>query len=216
MTKPRHLIACAAALALLAMPARGLDAAERTAVVNTFADLLAANYVFPEIGRKLARALRAELAAGRFDAATGTGDFAKLLTQTAVRETNDKHMNVYVAPPADPNAPPPHPIGMPAQLKQSNHGFERVQRLAGNIGYLDLRYFDDTEQGKQVAAATMKWFARSDALIVDLRKNIGGEPDMVRFIQSFFFATPTLLNSLQLKSRPTMRCGARNSKCCAT
>jgi hypothetical protein len=45
-----------------------------------------------------------------------TAGFAKLLTQTGLRDTNDKHMNVFVAPPASPDAPPPHPIGTPAQF----------------------------------------------------------------------------------------------------
>ena len=54
-----------------------------------------------------------------------------------------------------------------------NYGFARVERLDGNVGYLDLRYFADTD-GAATASAAMALLAHTDALIVDLRQNGGG------------------------------------------
>lgn len=55
-----------------------------------------------------------------------------------------------------------------------NYGFEKVQRLDGNVGYLDLRVFAPTAMAGDVAAAAMTLLAQSNALIIDLRNNGGG------------------------------------------
>jgi hypothetical protein len=54
-----------------------------------------------------------------------------------------------------------------------NYGFARVERLDGNVGYLDLRYFADSD-GAATASAAMALVGHTDALIVDLRQNGGG------------------------------------------
>src|SRR6185295_16388114 len=54
-----------------------------------------------------------------------------------------------------------------------NYGFARVERLDGNVGYLDLRFFADGD-GTATAFAAMALLGHTDALIVDLRQNGGG------------------------------------------
>ena len=54
-----------------------------------------------------------------------------------------------------------------------NYGFARVERLDGNVGYLDLRFFADSD-GTATAFAAMAILGHTDALIVDLRQNGGG------------------------------------------
>ena len=54
-----------------------------------------------------------------------------------------------------------------------NYGFARVERLDGNVGYLDLRFFADSD-GTATAFAAMAMLGHTDALIVDLRQNGGG------------------------------------------
>ena len=70
----------------------------------------------------------------------------------------------------------------PQRGEASNFGFEKVERLEGNVGYLDLRGFHRAEVGGDTAAAAMNFLANTDALIIDLRKNGGGAPDMVALI----------------------------------
>ncbi|MEJ2085205.1 MAG: S41 family peptidase [Acidobacteriota bacterium] len=62
-----------------------------------------------------------------------------------------------------------------------------MARLPGNLGYLDLRYFDNVELGGSTAVAAMAFLAHTDAVIVDLRQNGGGEPAMVQLLASYFF-----------------------------
>jgi hypothetical protein len=69
-----------------------------------------------------------------------------------------------------------------AEQKQAaeldNYGFYRVERLPGNIGYLDIRLFYKPAWGGETAVAAMNFIANTSALIIDLRKCPGGSPDL--------------------------------------
>jgi hypothetical protein len=71
--------------------------------------------------------------------------------------------------------------------RKTNYGFERVEHLKGNIGYIDLRSFIPSEYGGETAVAAMNFVANCDALIIDLRKNHGGYPSMVQLITSYLY-----------------------------
>ena len=82
-------------------------------------------------------------------------------------------------------------------VRQINFGFEKIERLQGNIGYIDLRGFSDPEAGVETVAAAMNFIGNTDALIFDLRQNGGGSPEMVALICSYLFGEkPVHLNSL--------------------
>src|SRR5256885_13831761 len=72
-------------------------------------------------------------------------------------------------------------------LQSRNFGFESVSRLAGNVGYLDLRGFLDAGDGGETAAAAMNFLANSDAVIFDLRRNGGGSPTMIDLLISYLY-----------------------------
>jgi C-terminal processing protease CtpA/Prc len=73
-------------------------------------------------------------------------------------------------------------------MAQRGFGITRVQRLAGNIGYLDIRGFFPTEFAAPAISAAMTLLSGTDALIIDLRSNGGGEPETVAYLLSHFFA----------------------------
>jgi len=59
------------------------------------------------------------------------------------------------------------------------------------------------ELGGETAAAAMNLLANTDALIIDLRKNGGGDPAMVQLVCSYLFSQRTHLNDIY--SRPDNR-----------
>ncbi len=82
-------------------------------------------------------------------------------------------------------------------LRSTNYRISRVERLEGNVGYLDLRGIASSQEGGPAIAAAMELVSQTDALIVDLRKNRGGSPDGVIFWCSYFFKDDeTHLNSI--------------------
>ena len=64
----------------------------------------------------------------------------------------------------------------------------KLEILDGNIGYLDLRSFQSAHVGGETAAAAMAFLSNADAVIIDLRRNGGGDPTMIQLLSSYFFA----------------------------
>ncbi|HEY6277076.1 MAG TPA: S41 family peptidase [Streptosporangiaceae bacterium] len=78
-----------------------------------------------------------------------------------------------------------------------NFGIRRVERLDGNIGYLDLHRVPMPENAGPAIAAAMELVSGTYALIIDLRHNGGGSPHGVAFWCSYLFAEdPTHFNDI--------------------
>lgn len=61
--------------------------------------------------------------------------------------------------------------------------FEKMEVLPGNIGYLPFNLFvDDIVAAKSTITTALKFLANTSALIIDLRENVGGSPEMVKII----------------------------------
>ena len=89
-------------------------------------------------------------------------------------------------------------------LARRNSGFETVERLAGNVGYIDFFGFDNvTDASTARVKAVMALVADTDAIIFDLRKNGGGSGDMVRLISSYLLDGKVHLNSIYWKPTNT-------------
>jgi hypothetical protein len=74
-----------------------------------------------------------------------------------------------------------------AAIARTNFGFTRVDRLPGNVGYLKFDRFADLDYAGATAVAALAFLANSDAIIVDLRDNIGGSPELLQLVLSYFF-----------------------------
>jgi hypothetical protein len=83
--------------------------------------------------------------------------------------------------------------------RERNFGFEKVERLAGNVGYVELVTFAGPWDAQATAVAAMALLAHTDAVIFDLRANGGGSPGMVQFLCSYLFDERTHLNSLYFR-----------------
>jgi C-terminal processing protease CtpA/Prc len=87
-----------------------------------------------------------------------------------------------------------------------NCGFEKVEHLGGNVGYLKVNFFGDPDVCGPTAIAAMNFLGTVDAIIFDLRENGGGDPKMVALISTYLFAELTHLNDLwQRKDNSTQQ-----------
>ena len=78
-----------------------------------------------------------------------------------------------------------------------NFGIRRVERLDGNVGYLDVRRVAVPANAGPAIAAAMELVAGTYALIIDLRRNGGGSPEGVVFWCSYLFdGEPTHFNDI--------------------
>lgn len=198
-----------------------MSPAARKAIVTSLTQHLRSDYVFPEIGNTLASAITAKQAHGGYDAATSAEALAEALTQDLRSIGKDAHFRVRFAP--DFRAPPSnddqpmdaaHAAMARRMVAQRGFGISAVQRLPGNVGYLDVRGFGPTEFVAQAYGAAMSLLSGTDALIVDMRQNGGGEPRSVAELISHFFAEDDVrhLNDLYSRSDNTTRAYSTNPK----
>ncbi|QQS45507.1 MAG: S41 family peptidase [Acidobacteriota bacterium] len=181
---------------------RKIDAATRARVIDGAVAKLNEFYVFPETAKKMAEAVQSRLKSGAYDTITDAFEFASGLTEDLRAVSNDKHLGLSFSARAIPNVEPnanPTPEARAqrrAQLQRNNCAFEKVEWLPGNIGYFKFNGFMDTEFCGPTVTAAMGFLANVDALIIDLRGNGGGDPEMVAYICSYLFTERTHLNDL--------------------
>jgi len=160
-------------------------------------------YVFPDVAQEIGAKLRDRLYAGAYEG-IGIEALSSRLTTDLRSVNSDKHLAVSPLRPRRAEQAPD-----PAQqeredldaARRTNYGFQKVEILDGNIGYLELNGFIPLALGRDTAAGAMAFLANVDALIVDLRRNGGGDPTMIQFLTSYFLAERTHLNSFEWRGR---------------
>ncbi|HLP96340.1 MAG TPA: S41 family peptidase [Saprospiraceae bacterium] len=179
------------------LQAQTLSAEFKQQSVHQIGELLQQQYVFPEVAKTTAEHLEARLKAGAFDASNDLKSFAALLTTELQSITHDKHIRVRTAGAGGRRADPL--TSFLDNRRGGTAGFTEVKMYPDNIGYLDLRGFAPPVEGKPMADHCMGLLASSDAIIIDLRHNGGGNPAMVQYLCSYFFDKKVHLNSLYFR-----------------
>lgn len=186
-----------------------LDGDQRAAIVDKIAEALQEVYVFPDVAQQMDDHVHGQLRGGAYDAIDSLPAFTDRLTEDLQSISHDLHLRVRPIPPRDISEEQTLDEDEVrrrrlAQARAANFGFEKLEILAGNVGYLDLRGFLPAEYGGATAIAAMNFLANADALIVDLRQNGGGSPSMIQLISSYFFAEPVHLNSFYIRREDKM------------
>ncbi|MHC4943457.1 MAG: S41 family peptidase [Planctomycetota bacterium] len=188
-----------------------VNAEQRAEIIERVCQSLNEVYVFPDKAKEMDELLRRKLKDGAYDDITRIGEFADQLTKDLHSICRDLHLAVRPALPQMPDHPADEPADEEQKLRRledaryENFGFKKLERLAGNIGYLELRRFQDASIGGETAVAAMNFLAHCDALIIDLRQNGGGSPSMIQLISSYFFEEPVHLNSFYIRKSDSTR-----------
>ncbi|THD64813.1 S41 family peptidase [Phenylobacterium sp.] len=186
----RATAACAAAMSLAlvsrasAAPPTAL-AAPFAPAIETLADKLLANYLFPEVGRQYAETLRRRLAAGDYDHTADAQQIAAQLTADLQAIRKDGHLRVRVvdaapssATRASASAPPP---------------VTDAKWLAPGVAYIAFSLMPDDPQVVSAVERFMREHASARVVIIDARQNHGGGEGVPNAIFKYLFAKPRVL-----------------------
>ena len=189
-----------------------IDATVRSSVIEAALKNLNDNYVFPETAKKMEQAVRDRMSRKEFDQIVSAKALAAELQKALQDVSHDKHLRVLYSAETLPPDGERREAGSEELARQLefmrtvNFGFEKVERLPGNIGYIDLRGFQPARFGAETVVAAMNFVANTDALIFDLRRNGGGDPAMVALISSYLFGPePVHLNDLYFRPADSTR-----------
>jgi hypothetical protein len=180
-----------------------MDVATQTEIIKRLSERLTACYVFPDVAEQICARLQEHLAARDY-ADIVEGEFFALALTFHMQEINqDEHL--WVRWHAEPLPDDDGPLRLNQEWQDErrlearldNYGLYKVERLPGNVGYIDIHYFHRPAWGGDTAVAALNFLANTDALIVDLRRCRGGYPGMIALVSSYLLGEESVhLNSV--------------------
>lgn len=166
---------------------------DRSKVLSDITEQVKRYYVNKDAYKKVDSLFQSDLKKGTFNNLSKK-DFGKLLTQKLRTTINDQHFLVKYLEKYSPEKL----VDEKEKEKLNNFhnslenfGFESVKRLEGNIGYINFKGFASPQSSANTLAAAMNFVSNTNALIIDLRENGGGDNDMLLLVCSYFFDKKT-------------------------
>lgn len=173
-------------------------------VIENLSATLMKNYIFSDTATKMANVLKSRLKNKDYESITTPNEFAQKLTTDLHSVYRDIHLAVTYNPQfenilkntSDINSSQVQEKNL-QNARQQNFGFKKIEILSGNIGYIYFdRFFGLNESSKETITNAFSFLQHTNALVIDLRNNGGGSPDMVNYICSYFFKEKTHINNL--------------------
>jgi C-terminal processing protease CtpA/Prc len=190
-----------------------LDKELKLKIVKDISKQLLEMYVFKEKAMEIERKLNEKTKSGLFDNITDIRIFTNELNKILLDNSKDKHLTLEYNDPYLKNIISHRDCSKEEiekikqehveKYKKENFGFRKLEILEGNIGYIDLRFFDKTAAAFESAKAAMKFLANTESIIFDLRKNNGGEFEMIVFLASHFLESGILWNTVEWPYKKT-------------
>ena len=191
-----------------------LDTRMRAEVVKGVGELMVELYIFPEKAKEMEALLTKKLQEGQYNKVEDVQAFARVLTEDLRSVSKDRHIRVIYGPEIvkqirareSQSADDREKWRQQAlrEERKENFGFQEIKLLDGNIGYLDLRGFSGFREAAETGIAAMNFLANADAVIIDLRRNGGGSPEMIQLISSYLLKERTHLNSFENRGQDTL------------
>jgi hypothetical protein len=179
-----------------------IEADRQLEIIDSVTSVLNEEYVFPDLTEQLEAHLRDRYDSGAYQD-IGCGEaFTSTLSRDLQAISKDLHLRVYYYPDEYFDTQldqEPDQEEIERRLREDqrdNFTFRKVEILPGNVGYLEFDRFRNAKDAAPTATAALNFLGHCDALIIDLRDNGGGEPNMVKLIMSYFFDEEILFNDL--------------------
>ncbi|XP_023251357.1 retinol-binding protein 3-like [Seriola lalandi dorsalis] len=172
------------------------------AIIEGSATLIAENYAFEDIGADVAEKLKGLLTDGKYSMVVSKDNLEVKLSADLKTLSGDKSLKTTSNTPALPpmNYSPEMYIEL---IKVSFH----TDIFENNIGYLRFDMFGDFEEVKAIAQIIVEhvWnkVVNTDAMIIDLRNNLGGPTTAIAGFCSYFFDADKQIVLDKLYDRPS-------------
>jgi hypothetical protein len=186
-------------------PDKPITPARQAEIIDSVCKTLNDIYVFPDVAKNMEKHIRKQYKARRYASITSTREFGDTMTADLQFISHDRHLSVrfvsdeMVAQLANDTLTDEGRKKEQKQLQRNNYYFKELKILDGNVGYLKFNQFVGAAEAGATAIAALNFLAYTDAIIIDLRENGGGEPSMIQLITSYFVKEPTHLNDFYIR-----------------
>lgn len=172
---------------------------EKEETIKGIDHLLTEYYLFPKIATSIIAVLHSNFKSGKYDNTTNPKEFSRLITSDLQSINNDLHLKLKYDPEDTIGRLKPKLEHRIKKSKKDNFGFIEVKILKGNVGYLKLNRFENPIFSGDTLTATMNFLCNTDALIIDIMDNPGGNIPMGELMSSYFFNDRVHLNSYEYR-----------------
>jgi hypothetical protein len=182
-------------------------------LIDSIQSALLREYIFPEKAKLMADRLKSQLKNGAYKSLKDPAQIKTQLEDDIKSAHKDGHLHLNYDPGFAEQLLHPQPAmhkhNDSVELRQEraeNFLFNRVEILNGNIGYIQFRGFSNLiKEAKPTITSVFTFVKNTDAVIIDLRRNGGGSPWMVKQLASYFVKERTHLNDIyERKKNKTM------------
>ena len=169
---------------------------KRSELYVSLRNLINKKYIITDVAKKLDEYLSSPENLRQFIEISDPVLFAQTLTETLQQESKDLHF--YVEYSSTPKSASGEHNGENIETKSDadlyiklqkyrNGNLIEIKRLPGNIGYFRLDEFPEPELFGETFLAGMRFLENTDAIIIDVRYNRGGNAEFVQIMVSYFF-----------------------------
>jgi C-terminal processing protease CtpA/Prc len=175
-------------------------------IISESLSLIKEKYVSGEVAAKIITSLEKKIKDGYYDEIINPEIFVQEFNNDLLNLSKDKHLSIRYTPEKHiKNESKNHDdfnVQREKMMLDRNHGFAKVEVKPGNIGYLNLKGFSNPSDAGEKATSAMNLLADTYVLIIDLRENGGGDPNMVAYLTSYLLdGEPVHLNSFVSKDK---------------
>ncbi|MFE8702435.1 S41 family peptidase [Cytobacillus sp. FJAT-54145] len=177
---------------------------DKLQILRNLVEKVEKNYVYPEVAEEIIKNLN-DLSNNQdlLNTLEDNNDYCKKVTDVLQSVNHDKHLRLIYKEHVEEKHNTDEDVDLFAGEWRKNFGFNKLEILPGNIGYINLTVFDQPSFAGNTAVAAMNFVSNTNGLILDLRKNVGGDPDMVSFLMSYFLNES--VHNTTFYNRPTNR-----------
>jgi hypothetical protein len=196
---------------------RKMDAKQIKVLVDSLCSAMNREYVYPDKAVLISNKLKSKFRKGSYNKAKNNFELGMLLSDDMQQVFKDGHLSIRFDPQTT-NQLEAQGQGMTDAERQQqyerdvrgaqegNFAFKKTERLSGNIGYVRWDGFVPlVDEAKPTLDAAFKFVSNCRALIIDMRYNGGGSPDMVLQIQNYFFDQKVTMNEIISRSNDTLK-----------
>lgn len=166
-------------------------------------------YIFPDKAALMGRQLQQHLKQGQYRSLSNPHQLAAQLGKDLQAVHPDGHLFIRYDPEfakalreSNPNGRRKADSLVLIDAIDQNFGLNRVEILDGNIGYLPIYSFTSfVERARPAFVSALRFLSHTRALILDMRYNGGGSPEMVGQLGSYFFPIRTPFTTIENRVR---------------